>query len=96
MTPSIGIWPAFLRWIRCRLASIRSGLGQDSLAEQRQGDPAEHLPFDHFDVVLARPSTGPESQRLVRHRALPDVIAGTAVIYSWDARAARLRFLSRG
>ena len=25
-----------------------------------------------------------------------DVIAGTAVIYSWDARAARLRFLSRG
>ncbi len=24
-----------------------------------------------------------------------DVIAGTAVIYSWDARAARLRFLSR-
>jgi uncharacterized RDD family membrane protein YckC len=29
-------------------------------------------------------------------RALHDVIAGTAVIYSWDARAARLRFLSRG
>jgi hypothetical protein len=27
---------------------------------------------------------------------LHDVIAGTAVIYSWDARAARLRFLSRG
>ncbi len=30
-----------------------------------------------------------------RRRALHDVIAGTAVIYSWDARAARLRFLSR-
>ena len=29
-----------------------------------------------------------------RRRALHDVIAGTAVIYSWDARAARLRFLS--
>lgn len=29
-------------------------------------------------------------------RALHDVITGTAVIYSWDARAARLRFLSRG
>jgi hypothetical protein len=27
-----------------------------------------------------------------RRRALNDVIAGTAVIYSWDARAARLRF----
>ena len=31
-----------------------------------------------------------------RRRALHDVIAGTAVIYSWDARAARLRFLSGG
>jgi uncharacterized RDD family membrane protein YckC len=33
---------------------------------------------------------------LGRHRrALHDVIAGTVVLYSWDARAARLRFLSR-
>ena len=31
-----------------------------------------------------------------QRRALHDVIAGTAVVYSWDARAARLRFLSRG
>jgi uncharacterized RDD family membrane protein YckC len=30
-----------------------------------------------------------------QRRALHDVIAGTAVIYSWNARAARLRFLSR-
>jgi len=30
-----------------------------------------------------------------RRRALHDVIAGTLVIYSWDAQAARLRFLSR-
>ena len=30
-----------------------------------------------------------------RRRALHDVIAGTAVVYSWDAQAARLRFLSR-
>jgi uncharacterized RDD family membrane protein YckC len=29
------------------------------------------------------------------HRALHDLIAGTAVIYAWDARAARLRFLAR-
>jgi uncharacterized RDD family membrane protein YckC len=29
------------------------------------------------------------------HRALQDLIAGTAVIYAWDARAARLRFLAR-
>jgi uncharacterized RDD family membrane protein YckC len=29
------------------------------------------------------------------HRALQDVIAGTAVVYSWDARSARLGFLTR-
>jgi uncharacterized RDD family membrane protein YckC len=28
-------------------------------------------------------------------RALHDLIAGTAVVYAWDARAARLRFLAR-
>lgn len=28
-------------------------------------------------------------------RALHDLVAGTAVVYSWDARAARLRFLAR-
>jgi uncharacterized RDD family membrane protein YckC len=28
-------------------------------------------------------------------RALHDLIAGTVVIYDWDARAARLRFLAR-
>ena len=30
-----------------------------------------------------------------QRRALHDVIAGTTVIYCWDARAARLRMLSR-
>jgi uncharacterized RDD family membrane protein YckC len=29
------------------------------------------------------------------HRALHDLIAGTAVVYGWDARAARLRFLAQ-
>ena len=39
--------------------------------------------------------------RLHRHlsqrdrRALQDLIAGTAVVYAWDTRAARLRFLER-
>ncbi|HUF83016.1 MAG TPA: RDD family protein [Acidimicrobiia bacterium] len=30
------------------------------------------------------------------HRALHDVLADTAVVYGWDARAARLRFLALG
>ena len=29
------------------------------------------------------------------HRAVYDLIAGTAVVYAWDARAAQLRFLAR-
>ena len=29
------------------------------------------------------------------HRALHDLIAGTTVVYAWDARAARLRFLAQ-
>ena len=29
------------------------------------------------------------------HRALHDLLAATAVVYAWDARAARLRFLAR-
>jgi uncharacterized RDD family membrane protein YckC len=29
------------------------------------------------------------------NRALQDLVAGTAIVYSWDARAARLRFLTR-
>jgi hypothetical protein len=33
--------------------------------------------------------------RLTVDRAPHDLIAGTAVIYAWDARAARLRFLAR-
>lgn len=30
-----------------------------------------------------------------RRRALHDILAGSAVVYDWDARAARLRFLAR-
>jgi uncharacterized RDD family membrane protein YckC len=30
-----------------------------------------------------------------QHRALQDYLAGSVVIYAWDARAARLRFLAR-
>ena len=30
-----------------------------------------------------------------QRRALHDLIAGTAVVYSWNARAARLRFLAK-
>jgi uncharacterized RDD family membrane protein YckC len=42
------------------------------------------LGFGFFLIVLRRD-----------RRALHDLIAGSAVVYAWDARAARLRFLAR-
>jgi transposase len=44
-------------------------------------------------ATSGKPAKSAEAEELAR--ALHDLIAGTAVIYSWDARAARLRFLSR-
>ena len=45
-------------------------------------------------LLLGIPFLGIIYQR--ERRALDDFIAGTAVVYDWDARAARLRWLARG
>jgi uncharacterized RDD family membrane protein YckC len=47
------------------------------------------LSFLLFGLGFAGILTGRE------RRALHDVIAGTAVVYTWDARGQRLRFLAR-
>ena len=44
-------------------------------------------------LLLGIPFLGIIFQR--ERRALDDFIAGTAVVYSWDARAARLRWMAR-
>ena len=51
------------------------------------------LAFPLSFLLLGLGLTGILFQR--DRRALHDVIAGTAVVYAWDARAARLRFLDR-
>lgn len=48
------------------------------------------LSFVFFGLGLAGIVLGRE------HRALHDVLAGTTVVYDWDARAARLRILAAG
>jgi hypothetical protein len=50
------------------------------------------------EALLTRSSSSIVSEGILLgrdRRALHDVIAGTAVVYTWDARAARLGFLSR-
>jgi hypothetical protein len=32
---------------------------------------------------------------VLNRRALHDLVAGTVVVYAWDARAARMRYLAR-
>jgi uncharacterized RDD family membrane protein YckC len=55
--------------------------------------PLRALVFPLSFLLLGMGFIGILVQR--EHRALHDLIAGTAVIYAWDARAARLRFLAR-
>jgi uncharacterized RDD family membrane protein YckC len=51
------------------------------------------LAFPLSFLLLGLGFTGILFQR--NRRALHDLIAGTAVVYAWDARAARLRYLER-
>jgi len=51
--------------------------------------PALALTFATFGIGFVGIMIGKE------HRGLQDVLAGTVVVYDWDARTARLRFLAR-
>ena len=63
-----------------------------AVAEPRRG-VIRSLVFPLSFLLLGLGFLGILVQR--ERRALHDLIAGTAVIYAWDARAARLRFLAR-
>jgi uncharacterized RDD family membrane protein YckC len=51
--------------------------------------PALALTFATFGIGFVGIVIGKE------HRGLQDVLVGTVVVYDWDARTARLRFLAR-
>ncbi len=51
--------------------------------------PALFLTFATFGIGFIGIIIGKE------HRGLQDVLVGTVVVYDWDARRARLRFLAR-
>jgi len=84
------------------------GLAEDEESPSGELPPLRRLPYERPGGTAAADGPLDDDEALPflglgfvgilmgnRRRALHDVIAGTAVIYSWDARAARLRFLSR-
>jgi uncharacterized RDD family membrane protein YckC len=74
------------------LLGVRVVAADGTLAGPRRG-VIRTLAFPLSFLLLGLGFTGILFQR--DRRALHDMIAGTAVVYAWDAHAARLRFLDR-
>ena len=74
------------------MLGVRVVRADGAVAEPRRG-VIRSLVFPLSFLLLGLGFLGILVQR--ERRALHDLIAGTAVIYAWDARAARLRFLAR-
>jgi uncharacterized RDD family membrane protein YckC len=85
-------WAASGKTFGMATLGIRVVRADGAPAEPRRG-VVRALAFPLSFLLLGLGFLGILVQR--EHRALHDLIAGTAVIYAWDARAARLRFLAR-
>jgi uncharacterized RDD family membrane protein YckC len=85
-------WAVSGRTFGMAALGIRVVGADGSVLEPRRG-VVRALVFPLSFLLLGLGFLGILVQR--EHRALHDLIAGSAVIYSWDARAARLRFLAR-
>lgn len=85
-------WAVGGRTFGMAILGIRVVRADGQIAEPRRG-VLRALVFPLSFLLFGLGFLGILVQR--EHRALHDLIAGTAVVYSWDARAARLRFLAR-
>jgi uncharacterized RDD family membrane protein YckC len=85
-------WAVSGRTFGMAVLGIRVVRADGATAEPRRG-VIRSLVFPLSFLLLGLGFLGILVQR--ERRALHDLIAGTAVIYAWDARAARLRFLAR-
>ena len=85
-------WAVSGRTLGMAVLGIRVVRADGASAEPRRG-VVRSLVFPLSFLLLGLGFLGILVQR--ERRALHDIIAGTAVIYEWDARAARLRFLAR-
>ena len=85
-------WAVSGRTFGMAVLGVRVVRADGAVAEPRRG-VIRSLVFPLSFLLLGLGFLGILVQR--ERRALHDLIAGTAVIYAWDARAARLRFLAR-
>jgi uncharacterized RDD family membrane protein YckC len=85
-------WAVSGRTFGMAVLGVRVVRADGAVAEPRRG-AVRSLVFPLSFLLLGLGFLGILVQR--ERRALHDLIAGTAVIYAWDARAARLRFLAR-
>jgi len=85
-------WAASGRTFGMAVLGIRVVMADGAPVEPRRG-VLRALVFPLSFLLCGLGFVGILVQR--ERRALHDLIAGTAVIYAWDARAARLRFLAR-
>jgi uncharacterized RDD family membrane protein YckC len=85
-------WAVSGRTLGMAVLGIRVVRADGAIAEPRRG-VIRALVFPLSFLLLGLGFLGILVQR--ERRALHDLIAGTAVVYAWDARAARLRFLAR-
>ena len=85
-------WAVSGRTFGMAVLGVRVVRADGAIAEPRRG-VIRSLVFPLSFLLLGLGFLGILVQR--ERRALHDLIAGTAVVYAWDARAARLRFLAR-
>ena len=85
-------WAVSGRTFGMAMLGVRVVRADGAAAEPRRG-VVRALVFPLSFLLFGLGFLGILVQR--ERRALHDLIAGTAVVYSWDARAARLRFLAR-
>ena len=85
-------WAVSGRTFGMAVLGIRVVRADGAIAEPRRG-VVRALVFPLSFLLFGLGFLGILVQR--ERRALHDLIAGTAVVYSWDARSARLRFLAR-
>jgi len=99
--PILTLWVFLYFWIPWSLSGSTPGMAIVGIrVVRRDGDPVDraHAALRVITWPLSMLTLGLGFLGILvgrEHRALHDVLAGTAVAYAWDARAARIRFLAQ-